>query len=112
MQQNLNLIGKIDGNLLKIIGGKSIYRKNIMAKLREKINTYYRRAVSADLTVFDILAKPNDFIEVSEWHNGDGYDITINERHFLLTDGELKAINHLVSILEVASNTDFKKEEE
>ena len=34
-----------------------------MAKLREKINTYYRRAVSADLTVFDILAKPNDLIE-------------------------------------------------
>ena len=83
-----------------------------MEKLREKINTYYRRAVSADLTVFDILAKPNDFIEVSEWHNGNGYDITINDRHFLLTDGELKAINHLVSILEVASNTDFKKEEE
>ena len=83
-----------------------------MAKLREKIDTYYLKAVSVDLNVFDILAKPNDFIEVSEWHNGEGYDITINDKHFSLTDGELKAINHLVSILEVASNTDFKNEEE
>ena len=83
-----------------------------MAKLREKIDTYYLKAVSVDLNVFDILAKHNDFIEVSEWHNGEGYDITINDKHFSLTDGELKAINHLVSILEVASNTDFKKEEE
>lgn len=72
---------------------------------------YYLRTVSADLNIFDILAKPNDFIEISEWHNGEGYDITINDKHFSLTDGELKAINHLVSILEVASNTDFKKEE-
>lgn len=83
-----------------------------MTKLKDKINMYYLRTVSADLNIFDILAKPNDFIEISEWHNGEGYDITINDKHFSLTDGELKAINHLVSILEVASNTDFKKEEE
>lgn len=82
-----------------------------MTKLKDKINMYYLRTVSADLNIFDILAKPNDFIEISEWHNGEGYDITINDKHFSLTDGELKAINHLVSILEVASNTDFKKEE-
>lgn len=41
----------------------------------------------------------NDFIEVTQWTNGEGIDITINangqDKSFSLTYGELEAINYL-----------------
>lgn len=46
------------------------------------------------------MAKDDDFIEVTEWTNGEGYDISINDRHFNLTCGEIDAINFLVKTLE------------
>lgn len=33
---------------------------------------YFRKSISADLNRFDYLAKENNFIEVTEWHNGEG----------------------------------------
>lgn len=60
---------------------------------------YKRKSCSADLTDFDFLAKKNDFIEVTEWHNGEGWDITINEKIISLTDGQLRAINYLIETL-------------
>lgn len=59
-----------------------------------------RKSVSSDLRVFDILAKERDFIEVTEWVNGEGYDITINDRIISLTHGQLSAINYLTQTLE------------
>lgn len=35
-----------------------------------------------------ILAKKDDFIEVTEWTNGEGWDITINDKVIPLTRGE------------------------
>lgn len=58
-----------------------------------------RKSVNDDLTNYCYLAKENDFIEITEWTNKEGYDITINDRHFHLTNGELDAINHLVNTL-------------
>lgn len=58
------------------------------------------KSVSSDLRVFDILAKERDFIEVTEWVNGEGYDITINDRIISLTHGQLSAINYLTQTLE------------
>lgn len=62
------------------------------------INT--RKSVSNNLKIYDILAKDNDFIEITEWANGEGWDITINDKIFGLTFGQLEAINHLVKTLE------------
>lgn len=59
-----------------------------------------RKSVTDDLNKYCIFAKDNDFIEVTEWSNGEGWDITINNKHIYLTDGELKAINHLVNSLD------------
>lgn len=59
-----------------------------------------RKSVSSDLRVFDILAKEHDFIEATEWANGEGYDITINDRIISLTHGQLSAINYLTQTLE------------
>lgn len=60
-----------------------------------------RKSVSEKLSKFDALAKDEDFIEVTEWANGEGNDITINDNKFIsLTWGELEAINHLVKLLD------------
>lgn len=69
------------------------------------METYKLKAVSAQLTDFDSFAKEHDFIEVSEWHNGEGYNIMINDRIISLTYGELKAINTLVGLLDIDNPT-------
>ena len=63
-----------------------------------------RKSVSDDLNKYDVLAKKDDFIEVTEWTNGEGWDISINETQFRLTRGELDAINYLTKVLEYGSN--------
>ena len=40
-----------------------------------------------------------DFIEVTEWTNGEGWDIWLNDRPMSLTCGQLEAINYLVKTL-------------
>jgi hypothetical protein len=56
-------------------------------------------SISDDLIKYDYLAKIDDFIQVTEWANGEGYDISINDRIFNLTSGQLDAINYLVQTL-------------
>lgn len=58
-----------------------------------------RKTVYDDLNKYDYLAKEHDFIEVTEWTNGEGWDITINDKVISLTDGQLEAIKHLVNVL-------------
>lgn len=36
-----------------------------------------RKSVNDNLCKYDHLAKEDDFIEVTEWTNGEGWDITI-----------------------------------
>ena len=64
----------------------------------ESIN---RRSVNDKLSKYCHLKNPNDFIEVTEWKNGEGWDITINDKMFSLTDGELRAINYLTMTLDL-----------
>ena len=66
-----------------------------------KIEFETRKSASCNLTLFDPLAKENTFVEVTEWANGEGFDISIDDRMFHLTYGELDAINYLVKSIEV-----------
>lgn len=59
-----------------------------------------RKSINDDLKKYDYLAKDDDFIEVTEWTNGEGYDITINNKIIPLTNGQLDAINYLTKSLE------------
>lgn len=59
-----------------------------------------RKSVNDKLKRYDYLAKDEDYIEVTEWTNGEGYDITINDKIISLTDGQLEAINYLTKSLE------------
>lgn len=58
-----------------------------------------RKSVNDRLRKYDFMAKEDDFVEVTQWVNGEGYDITIEDRNMSLTDGELDAINYLVQTL-------------
>lgn len=60
-----------------------------------------RKSVSDDLNKYDILAKPHSFVEVAEWTNGEGWDITFDDKIISLTMGQLDAINYLTKALEV-----------
>lgn len=65
-----------------------------------------RKSVNDNLKKYDYLAKDDDFIEITEWTNGEGYDIMINDETISLTEGQLNAINYLVKSLEYKSDDD------
>lgn len=66
--------------------------------------TFYKLdAAFAPLEKFDHCAKPDDFIEVSLWHNGEGFDAHFsshNDQSFKLTWGEYRALKKLVKELD------------
>lgn len=59
-----------------------------------------RKSINDSLKKYDYLAKDDDFIEVTEWTNGEGVDISINDKIISLTNGQLDAINYLTKSLE------------
>lgn len=64
-----------------------------------------RITISDSLNKYDYLVKKDDkaFIEVTEWVNGEGIDISIERdkesKLFSLTYGELDAINYLTQTI-------------
>ena len=64
-----------------------------------------RKSVFDDLKVYDYLAKDDSFIQVTEWDNEEGWDITIDNKLIQLSMGELEAINYLVKSLEFKSES-------
>ena len=67
------------------------------------MKTENRKSISDDLKKYDFLAKDDDFITVTEWANGEGFDITSNDRIYSFTVGELEAIWYLVKSIDYAS---------
>ena len=59
---------------------------------------YQRKAKMAELSKYCHLAKEHDYIEVTEWHNGEGFDVSLGagDRNFHLTWGELEALQACV----------------
>lgn len=65
------------------------------------METIQRKAINDNLNKYCYMAKESDFIEVTEWTNGEGYDIQIKDNTIIsLTHGELEAINYLIKALE------------
>ena len=59
-----------------------------------------RKSINDNLRKYDHLAKENSFIEITEWSNGEGWDITIDDRMLSLTWGQLDAIQYLTLALQ------------
>ena len=64
-----------------------------------------RKSVHDDLKKYDYLAEDNDFIGITEWTNGEGIDVTINDTLISLTYGQLEAIYHLQNALKYNNET-------
>ena len=67
-----------------------------------KVITYKLDTAFAELREIDPLAKADDFIEVSRWYNGDGFDahLSRDNRTIRLTWGEFKALKKLIKELD------------
>lgn len=71
-----------------------------MKKDKKEITLSNRTSTFAELKEYDYFAKEHDYAEVTEWTNGEGYDIDINgKKHISLTYGEFKAIKKLIKKL-------------
>ena len=64
---------------------------------------YKRKSINDKLSRYTYSTKDNSsYIEITEWKNGEGWDIDIDGRkHITLTLGELEAINYLVKALDI-----------
>lgn len=58
------------------------------------------KSITDKLNKYDYLAKDSNEIIVTEWSGGEGWDISLNDKLFSLTHGELEAINYLTKTLE------------
>ena len=61
------------------------------------------KTISDDLKKYDYCAKEDSFISITEWETGEGYTITIDDRVYAFTHGELDAIWYLVKSIDYAS---------
>ena len=63
-----------------------------------------RRSVWDDLSKYTYSKDDNSFVEVTEWTNGEGFDISIynkgKDQFMVLSREEIEAINHLISMLD------------
>lgn len=60
-----------------------------------------RTSVKDDLRKYDHLANKDSIIQVTQWANGDGWDISIDDEPVIsLTWGQLDAINYLTNTIQ------------
>ena len=63
-----------------------------------------RKSINDEQQKYEPVKNKSSFIEITEWTNGEGWDIAINEKMFNLTYGELEAINYLTKALDYEFN--------
>ena len=64
------------------------------------IKHYNRRSVFTELINFCHISKPHYFLEVTTWHNGEGFDFAINDNTYQMTWGQFKALKKLIKELD------------
>lgn len=71
------------------------------------IKTYSRPAKFAELKGYCPFAKDDDYVEITEWWNGEGFDVSISEEKTIsLTWGEWELIKEMVEH-EAKSSTEY-----
>lgn len=64
------------------------------------------RSITTKMKMFDLTSKDSDYITVTEWSNGEGWDICINDNVIQISRGELEAINFLTTAVDRSINVD------
>ena len=73
------------------------------------IKTYSRPAKFAELKGYCPFAKDDDYVEITEWWNGEGFDVSISEEKTIsLTWGEWELIKEMVEH-EAKPNIDYRQ---
>ena len=60
--------------------------------------------ITDSLKKYTYSGKDSDYITLTEWANGEGYDIDINGKLITLSDSESEAINYLTLALRYKNN--------
>ena len=60
--------------------------------------------ITDNLKKYTYSGKESDYITITEWANGEGYDIDINGKLITLSGSELEAINYLTLALRYKNN--------
>lgn len=55
--------------------------------------------ITDELTKYTYSGNKSDYITLTKWANGDGYDIDINGKLLSLSLDELDAINYLIQVM-------------
>lgn len=68
------------------------------------MKSYYREAYFAELKDYCHLSGEGDFMEITEWSNGEGVDLAISSKqgnqHIELTWGEIELFKHIIDEIE------------
>lgn len=67
--------------------------------MKSNIEINKLKSVNDKLNKYNHLAKDDDYITVTEWANGEGWDIDLNGKLMQLGYEELEAINYLTKVL-------------
>jgi len=66
---------------------------------KHKIEESQRKTLFAELQPFDVFAGEHDYIEITQWTNGEGVDVEISgklQTRFQMTFGEYDALKKLM----------------
>jgi hypothetical protein len=84
-----------------------------MESQKPKVEFSKRLSAFASLESFCVMAKEDDFIEVTQWTNLEGFDIQISDRTgtrtIFMTDGEFRALKKLVKSLDKEIEREWKE---
>jgi hypothetical protein len=82
--------------------------KHLKKEVEKKyeVNEYTRDSLFAELKQFCTfsIGKNGDYIEITEWANGEGFDVdieTTQRQRFQLTWGQYEALKHLINIIDI-----------
>ena len=64
------------------------------------------RSITAKMKTFDYIAKESDYITVTEWSNGEGWDICLRDKMISISRDELEAINFLTTAVDKTISID------
>ena len=64
------------------------------------------RSITTKMKMFDLASKESDYISVTEWSNGEGWDISLNDKMIGISRGELEAINFLTTAVDRSINVE------
>jgi hypothetical protein len=69
-------------------------------KLEENFQYAERKTIFSYIGDACLFSRPGDYLEITEWTNGDGFDIDINSKTGIqkisITYGEFRLLKHMV----------------